>query len=88
MPRRVRIRSRRPCGSRVSDIMEPPKELPFVLVNESAANHCPTIDADQYGCSTAIVDYLLSKGHKTVYHITGPSTSQAARSRARRCAEG
>lgn len=65
------------------DDFEPPKELPFVLVNESAANHCPTIDADQYGCSTAIVDYLLSKGHKTVYHITGPSASQAARSRAR-----
>ena len=33
------------------DDFEPPKELPFVLVNESAANHCPTIDADQYGCS-------------------------------------
>ena len=65
------------------DDFEPPKELPFVLVNESAANHCPTIDADQYGCSTAIVDYLLSKGHRTVYHITGSSASQAARSRAR-----
>ncbi len=61
----------------------PPKELPVVFVNESAANHCPTIDADQYGCSTAVVEYLMSKGHKTVYHITGPSSSQAAQSRAR-----
>lgn len=65
------------------DEFVPPKELPVVLINESAANHCPTIDADQYGCSTAIVDYLLSKGHRTVYHITGPSSSQAAQSRAR-----
>lgn len=70
---------------RIADFDEfvPPKELPIVLVNESAANHCPTIDADQYGCSTAIVDYLLSKGHRTVYHIAGPSSSQAAQSRAR-----
>ena len=65
------------------DDFVPPKELPFVLINESAANHCPTIDADQYGCSTAAVDYLLSKGHRTVYHIAGPSTSLAACSRAR-----
>lgn len=59
----------------------PTRDLPVVLVSEEPANHCPTIDADQYGCSTAIVDYLLSKGHKTVYHITGPSTSRAAQSR-------
>lgn len=65
------------------DTFEPPKDLPVVLVNESAANHCPTIDADQYGCSTAIVDYLLSKGHATVYHIAGPSSSKAAASRMR-----
>ena len=54
-----------------------------MLICESAADHCPTVDADQYGCSTAIVDYLMSKGHKTVYHIAGPSTSRAAESRAR-----
>ena len=28
------------------------------------------------------MDYLLSKGHKTVYHIAGPSSSRAAESRA------
>lgn len=65
------------------DTFRPSPELPVVLISEDPANYCPTIDADQYGCSTAIVDYLLSKGHRTVYHITGPSTSRAATSRAR-----
>ena len=60
------------------DEFQPPQDLPVVLISEDPANHCPTIDADQYGCSTAIVDYLLSKGHRTVYHIAGPSSSRAA----------
>ncbi len=38
--------------------------------------------AAEDGYSTAIVDYLMSKGHKTVYHIAGPVTSRAAESRA------
>lgn len=59
----------------------PPKDLPVVLIHEGAANHCPTIDADQYGCSTAAVDYLLSRGHRTVHHIAGPSSSRAAMAR-------
>ena len=69
---------------RISDFVgyKPPREFPVVLICESAADHCPTVDADQYGCSTAIVDYLMSKGHKTVYHIAGPSSSRAAESRA------
>ena len=68
----------------VTDFSEfrPPKELPVVIISEDPANYCPTIDADQYGCSAAVVDYLLSKGHKTVYHIAGPSSSRAAESRA------
>jgi DNA-binding LacI/PurR family transcriptional regulator len=70
---------------RVPDFNEfdPAKDLPVVLISEDPANHCPTIDADQYGCSTAIVDYLLSKGHRTVYHVAGPSWSRAAESRAK-----
>ena len=50
---------------RISDFVgyKPPREFPVVLICESAADHCPTVDADQYGCSTAIVDYLMSKGH-------------------------
>lgn len=64
------------------DEFRPTKDLPVVIISEDPANYCPTIDADQYGCSTAVVDYLLSKGHKTVYHIAGPSSSRAAESRA------
>ncbi|WP_201736531.1 LacI family DNA-binding transcriptional regulator [Bifidobacterium xylocopae] len=60
----------------------PGKDMPVVLVSEDPANHCPTIDADQYGCSIAVVDYLLSRGHRTVYHVAGPPTSRAAESRA------
>lgn len=63
------------------DTFIPPKEMPVVLVCEGAAAHCPTVDADQYGCSTHIVDYLLAQGHRTVHHIAGPEQSRAARSR-------
>lgn len=61
----------------------PPQNLPVVLISEEPADNCVTIDSDSYGCSTAAVDYLLSKGHHTVYHIAGPSTSRAAQSRIR-----
>ena len=54
-----------------------------MLICEEPANHCPTIDSDSYGCATAAVDFFLSKGHKTVYHIAGPTVSRAAQSRIR-----
>ena len=68
----------------VSDFAQyvPSPDFPVVLISDEPADYCPTIDADQYGCSTALVDYLLSKGHKTVYHVAGPSSSRAAASRA------
>ena len=62
---------------------KPAPGLPVVLISEEPANYCPTVDSDSYGCSTAAVDYFLSKGHKTVYHIAGPSVSRAAQSRTR-----
>lgn len=65
------------------DTFTPPKDMPVVLISEDPSDSCPTIDADHYGCSTAIVDYLLNRGHKTVYHVAGPSSSRAAESRAR-----
>lgn len=70
---------------RVADFAEfiPPKDLPVILITEGPADHCPTIDDDQYGCAATATDYLLSKGHTTVYHIAGPRHSQAAISRER-----
>ena len=65
------------------DQFTPPQNLPVVLISEEPSDHCVTIDSDSYGCSTAAVDYLLSKGHHTVYHIAGPSASRAAQSRMR-----
>ena len=68
----------------ISDFTQyvPSLDFPVVLISEEPANFCPTIDADQYGCSTALVEYLLSKGHRTVYHVRGPVSSRAATSRA------
>lgn len=65
------------------DSFKPSENLPVVLISEEPANYCPTIDSDSYGCSIAAVDYLLSKGHRTVYHIAGPSVSRASQSRMR-----
>ena len=64
------------------DSFTPPPDLPVVLVREDPLKSCPTVDADQYGCSQAVVDYLIGKGHKTVYHIAGPSSARSAQSRA------
>lgn len=36
-----------------------------------------------FGCPTSAVGYLLRKGHRTVYHISGPLASQAAENRAK-----
>ena len=63
------------------DTFVPTTNLPVVLVGDGRADQCPTIDADQYGCSTAIVDYLMARGHATVHHIAGPSSSLAAQRR-------
>ena len=60
----------------------PPTDLPVVVISENPTDHCPTVDADQRGCSRAVVDYLLNHGHRTVYHIAGPHTSVAATNRA------
>jgi DNA-binding LacI/PurR family transcriptional regulator len=70
---------------RVADFADfvPPKDLPVILVTEGPSNHCPTIDDDQYGCAASACEYLLSKGHQSIYHIAGPQHSQAAVSRAR-----
>ena len=70
---------------RVADFADftPPKDLPVIMVTEGPSNHCPTIDDDQYGCAASASEYLLSKGHRTVYHIAGPQHSQAAVSRER-----
>lgn len=65
------------------DSFKPSENLPVVLISEEPANYCPTVDSDSYGCSIAAVDYFLSKGHRTVYHIAGPSISRAAQSRMR-----
>lgn len=62
---------------------KPDADLPVVLITEKSSPYCPTIDADQYGCSVAAVNYLLNMGHTTVYHISGPSSSRAAESRAK-----
>lgn len=59
----------------------PSPDLPLVLYSEVPSESCPTIDTDQYGTAAAIVDYFLTRGHRTVYHIAGPSTSMAANSR-------
>ncbi|OTA29403.1 LacI family transcriptional regulator [Alloscardovia macacae] len=68
---------------RIADFEDftPPAELPVVLVVDQPSEHCPTVDGDQYGCSIQAVDYLMSRGHETVYHVAGPADSRAAQSR-------
>ncbi|BAR07321.1 LacI family transcriptional regulator [Scardovia inopinata] len=61
----------------------PPQNLPLVLITEGPVTYCHTIDNDQYGCAAEATEYLLSLGHKTVYHVCGPINSITADGRER-----
>ena len=59
----------------------PPQGLDTVLVTMHEHPVCSTVDNDQWECSRHAVEYLLDRGHKTVYHIAGPERSQASAAR-------
>jgi len=59
-----------------------PHGSPVVVVDSNAGDSFHVVDADQAAGATAAVTHLLDLGHHTVWHVTGPAESFAARRRA------
>jgi DNA-binding LacI/PurR family transcriptional regulator len=62
--------------------LELPPGVPAVIVDAGDAFEHPSINANQEQGARLAVDYLLALGHPTVWHIAGPSVSNAASARA------
>ncbi|RJL32728.1 LacI family DNA-binding transcriptional regulator [Bailinhaonella thermotolerans] len=59
-----------------------PAELPVVAVDAGDSPSVPVVMVDQYGGAVRATRHLLSLGHETVWHITGPDDWVDARGRA------
>jgi len=57
--------------------------VPVVMVDANPQASCPTIDTDHVQGAATVTEYLLSLGHESVWHITGPMDSFAAAGRER-----
>lgn len=55
--------------------------LPFVLLDSSDAHDDPVVDSDQSRGARLATEHLLDLGHRTVWHVSGPEDSFAARLR-------
>jgi DNA-binding LacI/PurR family transcriptional regulator len=49
------------------------RELPLVAVEGSPRGNLPIVSVDQATGARSATEHLLSKGHKTVWHVAGPA---------------
>jgi DNA-binding LacI/PurR family transcriptional regulator len=54
---------------------KPNSGLNTVLLTMYAHPYCTTVDSDQYGCSTLVMDYLFTHGHRNIRFVAGPDYS-------------
>jgi DNA-binding LacI/PurR family transcriptional regulator len=58
--------------------VELPAGLPVVVVDSSARYRYPVVDTDQAEGARLATEHLLSLGHQTVWHVSGPPGSYSA----------
>jgi DNA-binding LacI/PurR family transcriptional regulator len=58
-----------------------PPKLPVVVSDSRFIGHHPAVGSDQNGGVRAAVEHLLSLGHRTVHHLSGPTDSAPAQQR-------
>lgn len=59
-----------------------PFDLPVVVADGDVNHRYPVVDVDQAEGARRATGHLLDLGHRTVWHVTGPQDSYAARRRA------
>ena len=57
------------------DEFTPQPGLSTVLLSMYEHPLCTTVDSDQYGCSTIVMDHLFSHGHREIRFVSGPGFS-------------
>jgi DNA-binding LacI/PurR family transcriptional regulator len=63
--------------------VELPPGLPVVVVDSGARSDYPVVDNDQAEGARLATEHLLELGHKTVWHVSGPTQSYPASRRER-----
>jgi DNA-binding LacI/PurR family transcriptional regulator len=58
-----------------------PHKVPVVALDDAFGARIPTVTVDEEGGAQAATEHLLALGHRTVWHISGPENSPAARGR-------
>ncbi len=66
-------------AARAIDVLETP--VPLVTVQVTGGEGRPAVSVDQEAGARLATAHLLSLGHRTVHHVTGPGDSQEARGR-------
>ena len=61
--------------------IELPPGIPVVVADSDAGDRYTVVDADQRGGARSAVQHLLDLGHRTVWHVAGPTDSFAAQRR-------
>ncbi|WP_427896007.1 LacI family DNA-binding transcriptional regulator [Kribbella sp. GL6] len=69
--------------AQVLEEMQVPVGLPVVIVHAGAHYDHPVVDTDQAQGARLATEHLLELGHRTVWHVAGPSSSFAADQRRR-----
>lgn len=54
---------------------EPQPGLSTVLLSMYEHPLCTTVDSDQYACSTLVMKHLMSRGHREIRFVSGPTYS-------------
>jgi DNA-binding LacI/PurR family transcriptional regulator len=72
-----------PYQDAVDALAHAPAEIPLVAVEAGPADAVPLVCVDQYAGAVSATRHLLSLGHETVWHITGPADFLESQQRAR-----
>jgi len=62
-----------PRKSALNALLHLPAAVPIVAVEAGPDDTVPVVAVDQFGGATAATRHLLDLGHRTVWHIAGPS---------------
>jgi DNA-binding LacI/PurR family transcriptional regulator len=58
-----------------------PDGVPIVVIDSTSSTHHPAVDTDQALGARLATEHLLSLGHETVWHVSGPDASYSAMGR-------
>ena len=70
-----------PLTSAKAALGEVPRDLPVVVIEGDPRSDLAAVTIDQRAGARAATEYLLSLGHRTVFHVSGPRDWTGARER-------